>query len=208
MLSFLKNAIIKGLIILIPIVVLYITLRELFQLTVAFATPIADLFPADTFAYENKEEIIAILLILGTAFVLGAMSMLKPARLLGASIESKVLDALPMYRMLKSLVAAFLNMEDEDSFKPGFLNASDGSKEPVYVIESRRDGLMVVMSPWSPTAFAGSVKVVRSEQVELVATTLDEFSLAVTHFGLGISDMLDKSAGVAAEHDSDRDRTI
>lgn len=192
MFAFLKNSLIRGLVILIPIVVLYVTLRELLQIMVGFATPIADLFPADTFEHTNETEIIAVLLILGSAVILGGLATIKPVRLLGRWVESKTLNPVPMYRMLKSLVAAFLNLEDEESFKPAFLVSDDGSQEPVYVVEDCGNGMLVVMHPWTPTPFAGSVSVVRKDRIELVPVTLDEFSLALTHFGLGMAEVMRK----------------
>ena len=53
--------------------------------------------------------------------------------------------------------------------------------------------MYVVMQPWTPTPFAGSVKVVPRNQVELIPVTLDEYSLALTHFGLGLSEALQKN---------------
>ena len=193
MFNFLKNALVRGLVILIPLVILYVTFRELLEIMVGIATPIADLFPEDTFNTENDTEIIAILLILGTAIFFGSLATIKPARLAGTWFEGKTLDAIPMYRMLKSLMAAMLNIEDEQSFKPAFFHTSDGIREPVYVVEDNGKGLSVVMYPWSPTAFAGSIKVVPSDRIELLPVTLDQFSLAVTHFGLGMSEVIDAS---------------
>jgi uncharacterized membrane protein len=202
MLTFLKNAFFRGLLILIPIVILYVTLRELLEIMVGMATPIADLFPEDTFALDIDTEIIAIMLIVGTALVLGALAAIKPMRIAGAWLEDRTLNPLPMYRMLKSLIAAFLDLEGEESFKPGFLHCQDGTKEPVYVIEDHGKGSSVVMQPWTPTPFAGSVKIVRSDRIELLPVTLDEFSLALTHFGLGMSDVIEKSSDTPQEIDS------
>ncbi len=67
MFNFLKNAIFRGLVVLIPVVILYVTIRELLQLMVALATPIADLFPVGTFDHQKETEIIAALLVAGTA---------------------------------------------------------------------------------------------------------------------------------------------
>lgn len=194
MFTFLKNALVRGLVILIPLVILYVTFRELLEIMVSLATPIADLFPEDTFDTEHETEILAILLIIGTALLLGAVAAVKPARIAGSWFEGKTLDAIPMYRMLKSLISAMLNIEDEQSFKPAFFHAAEGTREPVYVVEDRGDGLSVVMNPWSPTAFAGSVKVVQSDRLEILPVTLDEFSLALTHFGLGMSDVIQKKS--------------
>jgi len=192
MLNFLKNSLVRGLVILIPLVILFVTFRELLEIMVGLATPIADLFPEDTFEHDSETEIIAILLIVGTSVFLGALAAIKPARIAGSWFEGKMLDVIPMYRMLKSLMSAMLNIEEEQSFKPAFFYASEGTREPVYVVEDRGDGLAVVMCPWSPTPFAGSVKVVQSDRLEILPVTLDEFSLALTHFGLGMSDVIQK----------------
>jgi uncharacterized membrane protein len=192
MINFLKNSLVKGLVILIPLVILFVTFRELLEIMVGLATPIADLFPEDTFDVEHETEILAILLIIGTAVILGAMAAIKPARIAGSWFEEKTLDVIPMYRMLKSLMSAMLNIEEDQSFKPAFFHASEATREPVYVVEDRGNGWAVVMCPWSPTPFAGSVKVVQSDRLEILPVTLDEFSLALTHFGLGMSDVIQK----------------
>jgi uncharacterized membrane protein len=199
MIGFLKNLLIKGVLILIPIVVLYITLRELLELMVAMATPIADLFPEGTFDHEKETEIIAILLILGTAILLGLLASAKPIRSLGAWVEDRTLNRLPMYRMLSSFVAAFLGMEEEETFKPALLTNDGGTREPVYVIEDPGYDQVVVMQPWTPTPFAGSLKLVPKSKVEILPVTLDEFSLSLTHFGLGLAGLVARHSTISSE---------
>ncbi|NNK98532.1 MAG: hypothetical protein HKO88_05740, partial [Xanthomonadales bacterium] len=154
------------------------------------ATPIADLFPAGTFDHIRETEIIAILLIVGTSIFLGILSKIKAGRVIGRSIERNTLDKVPMYRMLKSLVGAFLNIETEESFKPALLENDAGDLEPVYVIEDSGRPRVVVLVPWAPTAFAGSVKLVQRERVYPIDVSLDEFSLSLTHLGTGMSALL------------------
>jgi len=192
MFSFFKNAIVRGLVILIPVVVLYITLRELVEIMIGFATPIADLFPQGYFREDDSTELIAIILILVTTLILGLIWSIKPTRAAARWLEDKTLNKVPMYRMLVSLVAAFLNLEDEESFKPAQLRHADGMLEPVFVIEEHGEDMYVIMQPWTPTPFAGALKVVPRDRVDLIPVTLDEYSLALTHFGLGLSDALDK----------------
>ena len=93
MFNFLKNAIFRGLVVLIPVVVLYVTIRELLQLMVALATPIADLFPAGTFDHQKETEIIAALLVVGTALLLGILASVKPSRLAGKWVEDRTLKS-------------------------------------------------------------------------------------------------------------------
>jgi len=196
MLKFIKSALVNGLAILLPVVLVFLGIKEIFGLLVNIATPIADMFPAGTFDHVKETEIIAVLLIVGLAIILGVLSKLKAGRILGHSIEKHTLYKIPMYRMLKSLVGAFLNLETEDSFKPGLLENANGDMEPVYVIEDRGRPRVVVLVPWAPTAFAGSVKLVQRERIHYLGVTLDEFSLSLTHLGTGMSELLPKEHGM------------
>jgi uncharacterized membrane protein len=196
MINFLKSALVNGLAILLPVVLVFLAIKEIFGLLVGIATPIADLFPVGTFDHIKETEIIAVLLIMGMAIILGVLSKIKAGRILGKSIEKYTLYKVPMYRMLKSLVSAFLDLESEDSFKPAFLENASGDLEPVYVIEDRGRPRVVVLVPWAPTAFAGSVKLVQRERVHAAGVSLDEFSLALTHLGTGMSELLPDEHGL------------
>ena len=95
MFKFLKNAIVRGLVVLIPLVLIYLTLRELFEAMVALATPIADLMPADFIQKDDPENLIAVILILLTALILGLIWSAGPTRraadMRGAAIKEKAL---------------------------------------------------------------------------------------------------------------------
>ena len=196
MIKFFKSALVNGLVILLPVVLVFIALKEILAMLVGIATPIADLFPAGTFDHVKETNIIAVLLIVSMALILGILSKIKPGRVIGHGIEKHTLYKIPMYRMLKSLVGAFLDLETEDSFKPAFLNNDLGDLEPIYVIEDRGRPRVVVLVPWAPTAFAGSVKLVQRERIHYLNVTLDEFSLSLTHLGTGMSELLPAEHGV------------
>ena len=192
MFGYLKKVLVRGLVILIPVVLVYVTIRELLEAMIGLATPIAALLPKGWILEEDPVELVAAILIIAAALLLGMLWSAGPTRRAAEWLEERSLNQLPMYRMLKSFVAAFLNLEDEDSFKPACWRHADGSLEPVYVISEHEPDMYVVMQPWTPTPFAGSVKVAPRSQVELVPVTLDEYSMALTHFGLGLSEALDK----------------
>ena len=192
MFNFLKNALFRGLVVLIPAVLVYLTIRELFEAMISLATPIADFISNDWIQENDPTRLIALVLIILVALLLGLIWTAKPTRRIAMWLESRSLDHLPMYKIMKSLVGAFLDLEDEDAFKPACWRHDDGSLEPVFVIGEHGQDMLVVMQPWTPTPFAGSVRVVPRSQVDLVPVTLDEYSLALTHFGLGLSEALQK----------------
>ena len=190
MIQFIKSSLVNGLAILLPVVLVFLALKEIFELLVGIATPIADLFPPGTFDHIKETEIIAILLIAGMAIFIGILSKIKAGQVLGHTIEKHTLDKIPMYRMLKSLVGAFLQLENAESFRPALFENGDGDLEPVYVIEDRGRPRVVVLVPWAPTAFAGSVKLVLRDRIHPLDVSLDEFSLSLTHLGTGMSELL------------------
>ena len=201
MINFIKSAIVNGLVILIPLVLVLLAIKELIELMINVATPIANLFPENTFDYIHETEILAALLILGTTFIFGVLSKIRAGRALGRGVEKYSLNKIPMYRMLKSLVGAFLNIESEESFKPALFENASGDLEPCYVIEDRGRPRVVALFPWAPTAFAGSVKLVSRESLNYLPVTLDEFSLSLTHLGVGLSELL-------PEHTSDTPESV
>ena len=196
MMNFFKSALVNGLVILLPIVLVFLAIRELLEMLVGIATPLADLFPSGTFDHVRETEIMAVLLIVGAALLFGTLSKIRAGRFIGRGIEKYTLNKVPMYRMLKSLVGAFLNLEDEDSFKPALLETGSGALEPVYVIEDRGRPRVVVLAPWAPAAFAGSIKLVERKHVHILDVTLDEFSLSLTHLGAGMSELLPEEHGL------------
>ena len=112
LLGFLKTTALGGLFVLLPLLLLYLVLSEALDLVVAIATPIADLFPSDTFAHEKYPLLIALLLLLGASFVLGLAMRAERGRRLGRWLERNTLRRLPMYGALKSLVTRFAATED------------------------------------------------------------------------------------------------
>ena len=68
--EFFKTVILGGLFVLLPLLLLYLLLDEMLELVVALATPIADLFPADTFEELSAPVVVAVVLILLASFLL------------------------------------------------------------------------------------------------------------------------------------------
>ncbi|MBT8041383.1 MAG: DUF502 domain-containing protein [Gammaproteobacteria bacterium] len=196
MINALKKAFFKGLVILIPLVLLWITIRELVELLVAFAEPIADALPAGSFEWVRNPELVAPLLIVFIALLLGALAAIPFIHRAGSWLEQNTIGQLPLYRMIKTFITAFLELEDAASFRPALIVDDEGGAEPCYIIEDRDNNeRVVVLVPWSPASFAGSVKVVSNRRIRRLDITFDEFSLSLANFGLGMTELLEDQEG-------------
>lgn len=190
MYNYIKKTFMAGLLILLPLILLFLAVKELIGLMVVVATPIADLFPEGTFDTEHQTEILAALIIICSALLIGMLAKIPANRTAGRYILERTVEKLPVYRMLHSLSSAFLKMEDSTSFRPALISSDTGMMEPAYIIEDHGRPLIVMLLPWSPTAFAGSVKLVPRERVHELSLTLNEFSLSLSNYGLGLTEIL------------------
>ena len=190
--EFLKTTLLGGLLVLLPVLLLYLLLAEMLPLIIALATPIADLFPKGTFDRINFPVLIALILLVGASFVIGLALRSAAGRRMGGWIEQNALGRFPAYSALKGLTKGFVGAEEGEAFRPALLSSQDGERELAYVIEDHGDGQLTLLLPWSPTAFAGSVKIVNQDRIELLDSNLGEFTKVLGHWGVGVRDLLGK----------------
>lgn len=189
---FLKTTAMGGLFILLPLLLLYLLLAELLAVVVALATPIADLFPQGTFERLNTPVLVAVVLIIGASFLLGLALRSMTLRRMGLWIERTVLGRLPLYDAVKGLSKGLTGTKDDYAFRPAVSNSATGEREIVYVIEDHGDGQVTVLVPWAPASFAGPVKIMRSDRIEMLDASLGDVSRALSHWGVGVRDLLKK----------------
>ena len=189
--SFLKTTLLGGLFILLPIMLLWIGLKEIAGLLEAMATPIADLFPEGVFDNLTAPGVIAVLLIIGTSFILGLAAKSEWLSSIGHSIENSILNKVPMYKMLKIISRSLIDSDSGD-VRPALVKDGSGGGDPCYVIENHQDGRATVLLPWSPASFAGSIKIVQQSELDYLECSLDDFSRSLSQIGVGVEGCLNQ----------------
>jgi uncharacterized membrane protein len=192
LLEFLKTTAMGGLFILLPLLLFYLLLSELLQVVVALATPIADLFPKETFDQVKMPVVIGIILIVGASFLFGLALRFTSLRRLGLWIERTLMDRLPLYNAVKRLGRGLVGTQEDSAIRSAIYSSSSGEKEIVYLIEDHGDGQMTILFPWAPTSFAGSVKIVSADRIEILEASLGDASRVIAHWGVGARKLLGK----------------
>jgi len=190
MFKFLKNTTLNGLMTLLPLLFLIIIIKELLGLLIGLATPIADLFPHDMIDSIPEVNALAVLLILGTSLAVGILALVPGTAAVGRQMELRLLEKIPVYQPLKTLLHALLGSDESQSFKPALIVRDGGELEPAYIVEDTGRPRLVVLVPWTPNSFAGSLKLVPRDRVHQLDLTFDEFSLSIGHYGVGLSTLL------------------
>lgn len=190
---FLKTTTLGGLFVLLPVMLLYLLLAEVMDLAIALATPMADLFFKGAFSQTQLPGLMAILLIVAVSFACGLLMRLAWSRAGGHWIERHVLLPIPGYRALKGIIQSFGGTDDAESFRPMLLLSENGQREIAYLVEEHEDGQATVLLPWAPTPMAGSVRIVPRNQLQDVNLNLAEVTAVLSHWGLGVRDLLRKA---------------
>ena len=188
--AFLKTTVMGGLFVLLPILLFYLLLAELLEVMVALATPIAELFPKGTFERIHAPVLVAVVLIIGVSFLLGLALRSMTLRRVGLWTERSILDRLPLYGAVKRLSRGLGGAKADAAFRTAVLDSADGEREIVYVIEDHGDGQLTVLVPWAPASFAGSVKIIGSDRIEMLDASLGNVSRALSHWGVGVCELL------------------
>lgn len=187
--KFLKSALLTGLYVLLPLMLLWIGLREIGGLLAAMAEPIADLFPSEYFDDLRWPGVVAAVLIVGAALVVGVFAKLDFVAKLAKKLEISILYRIPMYNMLK-IISGSLVSADTGQVKPAIIKDDAGGGDPCYVMESHDNGMTTVLLPWSPASFAGSIKVVPTSKLQYLGCSIDEFSRSISFMGIGVGECL------------------
>lgn len=190
LLDFLKTTILGGLFVLLPVILIYLALAEVFDVLVLIATPIADLFFPGHFVETEFTVLVALALMISISFILGLIMMSDIGCRFGNWIEQIFLGKVPGYNAIKSLTKGFASSQQESSFKPALLKSPGGEKEFVYIVEEHGDGNITILVPWSPTPFAGSIKVVSRDRVEPLSVGMGKLTEVLSQWGVGAGNLL------------------
>lgn len=187
--KFLKSALLTGLYVLLPILLLGMGLAEIGGLLAAMVDPIADMFPSDYFDDVQWPGIVAILMIVITSLLLGLFARIPFVASLAQKFETSVLFRVPMYKMLKIISGALIDT-DTSEVSAALVKDDEGGGDPCYVMETHENGMATVLLPWSPASFAGSIKVVPASKLQYLDCSVDEYSRSISLMGVGVKECL------------------
>ena len=187
--QFLKSSLLTGLYVLLPLLLLWLGLREIGGLLAEMAKPIADMFPSRFFDNLRWPGVVAAILIVAASIMVGALAKLSFIATLAGHFENKVLYRVPMYRMLKVISSSLVKPEKSD-VRPAIVKDDRGGGDPCYVMEHHESGMATVLLPWSPASFAGSIKVVPVSRLAYLDCSVDEYSRSISLMGVGVEECM------------------
>jgi uncharacterized membrane protein len=184
--EFLKTTLIGGLLIVVPTYLAVLLLAKAVGGLLALLGPIVALLPQGV---QHFGRILAIVLVVLVCFVLGLIARTAIGRRAIEAFERHVLERLPGFALLRSVVRRVSGAGDEAQFQPVLVEIEE-ALTPGFIVEEIGDDRFVVLVPSVPTPAAGSLYILPRERVHWVDVPITEAIAVITRWGAGTSGLL------------------
>ena len=185
--EFFKTTVVGGLLVVIPLMILYFLFGELVDLLVALTDPITKELPFPALINVIIATLISIGVVVMICFLTGLLVRTGWGGATRDWIENKFLSRMPIYTMIKNLTQRFVGRSGEQ-FTPAEIDLyGSDSRLLGLIVEVLPDGRLTVFIPFAPTATVGQVYILPQERVQKLDATLGSIVNSVTQWGVGTS---------------------
>ena len=183
--NFLINAVIGGLLVVLPIYLAILLLLKAMQSVAGLVRPIARMFPE----WLPAENLLALLAVLVVSFFVGAAVRTRAGRAVRERLEISLFEKLPGYAVIRGMTQRMAGKGDENEWKPVLAEIED-ALVPAFIVEELDDGRFTVFVPSVPTPFAGAVYILSRERVHLVDVPFTQAMKSVSRWGSGSKELV------------------
>jgi uncharacterized membrane protein len=183
--AFIINAVVGGLLILLPIYLAVLLLLKGMQAVVGLVRPIAALVPE----WLPAEDALALVAVLIVCFLVGAAVRTRAGRVVRERMEIGFFGRIPGYALFRSLTQRLAGESDEIAWKPVLVEIEE-ALVPAFIVEELVDGRFTVFVPSVPTPFAGAVYILSRERVHLVDIPFSQAIKSVSRWGSGSGELV------------------
>ena len=183
--EFLANALLGGVLVVLPIYLAALVLLKGMQSVAALVRPFAMLLPA----WLPAENLLSLLLVLVVCCVIGIAVRTRVGRALREQMETSLFERMPGYALFRSLTQRLAGEDRENVWKPALVEIEE-ALVPAFIIEELEDGRCTVFVPSVPTPLAGAVYILSPERVHPLNVPFTQAITSVTRWGSGSKDLV------------------
>jgi uncharacterized membrane protein len=183
--DFLGNALVGGLLIVVPIYLAVLVLLKGMQSVAALVRPFTALLPA----WLPAENLLSLALVLVICWAIGIAVRTRAGRILRERVERSLFERLPGYALFRSLTQRLAGENRESTWKPALVEIEE-ALVPAFIIEEFEDGRFTVFVPSVPTPFAGAVYVLSRERVHPLDVPFTQAITSISRWGSGSKELV------------------
>ena len=191
---YLKTTILGGILVLLPLVGCAYLIGVTLKLVLEVISPINKLLPVQSLAGIAALDVLAILIVVVTCFLLGLLVRTAGGRTIGRWFEGLLLNQLPGYRLFRRLSRQVAG-ETEEALGAPVLVRLGASRQFGFLIEESAAGEATVFVPLAPLLYLGTVHLVPLEGVTRLTQPMPQVIDCISRFGIGSARLASDSRG-------------
>jgi len=167
--SHLKDNFIKGLIFLLPIIVVLVLVAKVISGMKGFSTKIAALFGMKTILGVSGTTIISTISIIAICVLAGYFVRLRFMENFRNWLDKKLGDLLPGYETYREMALQKINREEEKlPYTKTVLVKEANYQLPGFIMDKFRDGRLTIFVPLAGNAKEGQIRIVDASEVTIL----------------------------------------
>ncbi|MBM3104149.1 hypothetical protein IIE18_03335 [Pseudomonas sp. V1] len=167
MFSFIKTTIAGGLLLILPLVLIFVLIEKAIHLLSGPVQKVVPLFSGFSVAGVTSVTLATVILLALFCFLAGLLAKTAIATRTLDTLETRLLGNLPGYQLLKDATARFAGLDDIEGARVGMISEGEGYRFGL-VLESRGDWLLIYLPDGGPAGgTAGEVRAIPSTEVRL-----------------------------------------
>jgi uncharacterized membrane protein len=183
--EFLQNAVLGGVLVVLPIYLALVVLLKGMQSVVPLVRPFTMLLPD----WVPAERLLSLVLVLIVCFLIGVAVRTRLGRRLRERMETSLFERLPGYALFRSLTQRLAGEDRENVWKPALAEIED-ALVPAFIIEEFEDGRFTVFVPSIPTPLAGAVYILSRDRVHALDVPFTQAIQSVSRWGAGSKELV------------------
>jgi len=190
MLRLITSRLVRGFLILLPVILSYLLFGALFDMILTLTTPITDLLPKTIFPDVLYEKGIALAILVGLCLLAGFIAEVALAKRMGAWVERKLLNRFAPYGIVKSLATRLSGKDVPNNLEPALFLREPGNRVPAFIVEKHATGELTLYVPFAAMPGVGNIHIVTPEKVERLDASMMEALGCLFNWGEGAEALL------------------
>lgn len=190
--AFIKRSLIGGLLVIMPLVILYFVFRWLFFLITDLIQPATNWMIVHYAMPELVADLVVVVLILALCFAIGTLVSTKVGQWLHARFDQYLVKLAPGYRLIKDIIGQFVGDPESSPFAKGEvvrvqLFGRDSPTTVTAITTARhQNGWVTIFMPTGPNPTSGNIYHVPPELVEVIpGATVESMMRSIIACGAG-----------------------
>ncbi len=191
-LGFLKTTLTGAVLVVVPVGIIGFALWQIVTVFNKLLLPVVTWFPFDSPVIGYLVLAVALTLVVALCYLTGVTVRTKWGEVVRGWAERCILERIPGYRVIRTLIHQYLGHEGGRQFRPVLVDLLGSSSQAVgFEIEVLGNGQVAVFLPSVPAATLGQIQLVPESAVQPLDATMHATLEALTMFGIGSSKLVD-----------------